>query len=165
MINAYNPEEWRELYLMLGGALAALAGLLFVAMSIQIGVIREAPHWRIRAFGNTFALIGLLIEASFVLMPQDRVMMGAEILVANLFLLYFVPVRAFIHLSRLGADVPKLRLFSGMAAWSLGALAGASLMAGTGGGLYLVTASCLGLIWLCILNAWSFLTVAEPASD
>ncbi len=60
---------WRELCLMLGGSLAAVAGLLFVAMSIQLAVIREAPHWRSRAFGNTFALIGLLIEAALVLAP------------------------------------------------------------------------------------------------
>ncbi len=162
MTNAYDPEAWHELYLMLGGALAALAGLLFVAISIQIAVIREAPHWRTRAFGNTFALVGLLIEASFVLMPQDRVLLGAEILIANLFLLFFVPVRAFVELARLGAEIPRLRLISGMAAWALGALGGVSLIAGFGGGMYLVTLSCLSLIWLGILNAWSFITVDEP---
>lgn len=34
MTSAYSPEAWHELYIMLGGSLAALAGLLFVAMSI-----------------------------------------------------------------------------------------------------------------------------------
>jgi modulator of FtsH protease len=164
MTNAYDAEAWHELYLMLGGSLAALAGLLFVAISIQIGIIGEESHWRTRAYGNTFALVGLLIEAAFVLMPQDRVWLGAEVAAANLFLFFFVPVRAFIHLSRLGADIPKLRLVAGMIAWLVGAFAGASLIAGAGGGMYLLTASCLGLIWLCVLNAWSFMTVGRTAA-
>lgn len=158
-MNAYNPEAWHELFVMLGGSIAALTGLLFVAISIRIDHIRKAPHWRIRAFGNTFALTGLLIEASFVLMPQGRVLLGMEILIANLVLLFLVPVRAFVYLSRLGTHMPTFRLICGIVAWSLGAIGGASLIAEIGGGMYLVTFSCLGIIWLAILNAWSFMTV------
>ncbi|HEY0223228.1 MAG TPA: hypothetical protein VGC38_01800 [Pseudolabrys sp.] len=142
-----------------GRSLAALTGLLFVAISIRIDEIRQMPHWRIRAFGNTFALIGLLIEASVMLVPQSHIFMGAEIVAINLFLLLYVPVRAFVHLSRLDVKMPTLRLLCGMIAWIAGGLGGASLIAETGGGLYLVTASCLSLIWICTLNAWSFMTV------
>jgi modulator of FtsH protease len=164
-MNAYDPEKWRDLYIMLGGALAALAGLLFVAISIRIDVISKVPHWRTRAFGNTFALTGLLIQSCFVLIPQSRTWLGIEILLANLFLLCFVPVRAFVHLHRLGGQIPTLRLVCGMIAWLLGALGGASLIAEIGGGMYLVTASALSLIWLAILNAWSFMTAQVPADD
>jgi hypothetical protein len=165
MTNAYDPEAWREVYLMLGGALAALAGLLFVAISVRIDVIGKLPHWRVRAFGITFALIGLLIISALVMLPQDRLMLGIELIVANLFLLFFVPVRTFVHLSRLDPKIPTLRLVSGMIAWALGALGGASLIAGIGGGMYLVTISCLSLIWISILNAWSFITVEGPLSS
>jgi hypothetical protein len=158
MTSAYNPEAWHELFIMLGGSLAALTGLLFVAISIQISKIKKAPHWQIRAFGNIFALIGLLIEASLVLMPQNRVTLGTEIVIANLFLLFFIPVRLFVHLSRLDAKMPTRRLISGMIAWVLGAVGGAGLIAEIGGGMYLVTISCLCLIWICILNAWSLMT-------
>lgn len=161
MTSAYSPEAWHELYIMLGGSLAALAGLLFVAMSIQISVIRGILHWRIRAFGNTVALIGLLTEASLVLVPQDRILLGIEIVVLNLFLLLLVPVRAFVYLARINANIPTLRLVCGIIAWSVGALGGASLIAGVGGGMYLVTLSCLSLIWLGVLNAWSFITVED----
>ncbi len=41
MTNAYDPGGVARTLLMLGGSLAALAGLLFVAMSIQIAVIRR----------------------------------------------------------------------------------------------------------------------------
>jgi hypothetical protein len=103
-------------------------------------------------------LIGLLIEASLVLAPQPRVALGAELIAVNLFLLVFLPVRLFVHLSRLKAKMPTARLVAGMAAWTLGAGGGASLIAEAGGGMYLVTLSCLGLIWICILNAWSLMT-------
>ncbi len=56
MTNAYDPEAWREACLMLGGALAARAGLLFVALPVRIDVIGRALNWRLRAFGITFAL-------------------------------------------------------------------------------------------------------------
>jgi len=158
MTNAYHPEAWRELFVMLGGSVAALTGLLFVATSIHIGYFKKAPHWELRAFVNTFVLIGLLIEASLVLAPQPRVALGAELIAVNLFLLVFLPVRLFVHLSRLKAKMPTARLVAGMAAWTLGAGGGASLIAEAGGGMYLVTLSCLGLIWICILNAWSLMT-------
>jgi modulator of FtsH protease len=161
MSNAYNPEAWHELYVMLGGSLAALAGLLFVAISIQIGVIREAAHWRTRAFGNTFTLIGLLIEAALVLAPQGRIALGVELAILNLFLLFFVPVRAYANLSKLDEGMPRIRLLAGLGLWLLGALGGVSLIAEAGGGMYLVTAASLGLVWIVVLNAWSFITVPE----
>ena len=36
MENAYHPEAWHELYVTMGGALAALTGLLFVATSLHV---------------------------------------------------------------------------------------------------------------------------------
>lgn len=164
MTFAYETEAWREVYLMLGGAVAALAGLLFVAISIKIDVIRELPQWRTRAFGNTFAFVGLLIEATLVMLPQESSWLGAELILVNLFLLFFVPVRALVDLRRQGMPSPMLRLASGMIAFALGAAGGASLLAGVGGGMYLVTIAFLTIVWLGVLNAWSFITVGEPAA-
>lgn len=166
MTHAYDPEAWREVYLMLGGALAALAGLLFVAISVRIDVIGKAPHWRVRAFGNIFALIGLLIISALVMLPQEPFLLGIELILANLFLLFFVPIRSFLHISRsTPAEVPLLRLALGTIGWGLGVAAGASLIVRAGGGMYLLTISCLGLIWISILNAWSFVTVDAPTAD
>jgi len=33
---AYAPEEWKDLFVAMAGASAALAGLLFVAVSINV---------------------------------------------------------------------------------------------------------------------------------
>ena len=66
MPSAYHPEAWHELYVTLGGAIAALTGLLFVATSLHVEKIAITPHWGRRAFTNTFALIGVLIECLLV---------------------------------------------------------------------------------------------------
>jgi modulator of FtsH protease len=69
------------------GAIAALTGLLFVATSLHVERIAKTPHWARRAFANTFSLIGVMIEALLVLVPQPANWLGAELIVLNLFLL------------------------------------------------------------------------------
>ena len=39
MDHAYQPELWRDLYVMLGTAAAALIGLLFIATSLHLNEI------------------------------------------------------------------------------------------------------------------------------
>jgi hypothetical protein len=140
MTNAYNPETWHDFFVMLGGSVAALTGLLYVATSIHIDDIAKIPHWRLRAFGNILALIGLLTEASIVLIPQEHLTLGVELLIGNLFFLLFIPIRLFIRLYRLKANMPTLRLVAGMVAWIVGMLGGASLIVEAGPGMYLVVA-------------------------
>ncbi len=164
MTNAYNPETWHDLFVMLGGSLAALTGLIYVATSIHIDDIAKTPHWRFRAFGNILALIGLLTEASIILVPQEHLALGVELVVGNLFFLFFIPIRLFVDLARLEANIPVTRLVVGMLAWIFGALGGASLIVEAGPGMYLVAISCVSLIWVCMLNAWSLMTASHQES-
>jgi hypothetical protein len=157
MNQAYHAEAWREFYVMLGGSLAALTGLLFVATSLHIREIAKVPHWRIRAFSNTFALIGLLIQSALILVPQPITWLGIELIAFNFFLLNFIVVRLDLVWRKANAKLPPLRIIGGAMAWMLLSLSGASLIAGVGGGLYLNTAGCLVLIWICLWNAWSLL--------
>jgi hypothetical protein len=159
--NAINLESWHDLFVMFGGALAALTGLLFVATSIQIEHISEAPHWRLRAFGNMMALIALLTEATLMLTPQQYRLLGAEIIVLNAICLVAIPLRLFVALYRLKTKMPTSRLLFGAGAWLLGALGGVSLFVGSGPGVYLIIASGLILIWVCMINAWSLMTASR----
>ena len=157
MLHAYHPESWHELYVMLGGALAALTGLLFVATSIHVEKIANTPHWARRAFTNMFSLIGVLIETGLVLIPQPADWLGYELIVLNILLLLLLMtplIRSWIVNVQ---GLPPLRLFAGTLSWLLGAAGGAGLILHAGGGMFLVTASCFTLIWVCVWNAWSLL--------
>ena len=45
----YKPAEWHDFFLMTGGGAAALAGLVFVAMSINLDVVAQDATHRYRA--------------------------------------------------------------------------------------------------------------------
>src|ERR1035437_382170 len=79
MHNAYQIGQWQSLYTTLGGSAAALAGLLFIAVSIQIGRIAKSPIFRTRAWGNTFIIVSLVVNAGFVLTPQSLTALGIEL--------------------------------------------------------------------------------------
>ena len=157
MLNAYHPEAWHELFAVLGGAIAALTGLLFVAMSLHVEKIREAPHWGRRAHTNTFSLVGALIELMLILIPQPASWLGYELIALNLALLFFLMVPLIRSWLKEVAGLPPLRLFAGTGAWFLGAAGGIGLLVNMGGGMFLVAASCFLLIWVCVWNAWSLL--------
>jgi hypothetical protein len=46
---AYEPEQWKDFFLTVGGGSAALAGLVVVAISIRLNVMTEDPVLRHRA--------------------------------------------------------------------------------------------------------------------
>lgn len=157
MANAYHPEAWHELYVTMGGALAALTGLLFVATSLHADKVAQTPHWARRAFTNTFALIAALIELLLVLAPQPPEWLGYELIALNLFALLVLMTPLIRSWLTTVKGLPPLRLFFGTAAWLVGAGGGAGLIVHAGGGMFLVTLSCLILIWVCVWNAWSLL--------
>jgi Flp pilus assembly protein TadB len=37
--DAFRPDQWRDFFIMVGGAAAVLTGLVFVAMSLNVTVI------------------------------------------------------------------------------------------------------------------------------
>ena len=113
MPNAYHPEAWRELYVTLGGAIAALTGLLFVATSLHVEKIAKTPHWGRRAFTNIFALTGALIESILVLAPRASDWLGIELIILNLLLLLLLMVPLIRSWIATVAGLPPLRLFAG----------------------------------------------------
>ena len=79
MNSAYQPEAWQTLYTVLGGSVAAIAGLLFIAMSLHIETIMRSPILRMRSGANIVGLIVLFTEAAVVLVPQSVAALPAHI--------------------------------------------------------------------------------------
>jgi hypothetical protein len=75
----YRPDEWHDFFIMVGGAAAVLMGLVFVALSINIGpVVRDATH-RYRAIGTLANFAGVFVLCAAALMGgQGHAALGAE---------------------------------------------------------------------------------------
>ena len=162
MGNGFEPQLWHEAAVMIGGAAAALAGLLFVAASFHSDFLMGAPHWRLRVFGNTMGLIATIIEATLILIPQTGVALGWQVIVFNLFFL-FSPARFLIHLIRHDTDIPIRRAIYAIAGYLAGLWGGISLVIEAGGGLYFVVASMLLGLWLMTQNAFLVMTMSHDS--
>ncbi len=157
---AYDPAEWSDLFVATAGASAALAGLLFVAVSINIERILKYEGLPERALETVLLLLGVLLVSVIGLIPgQSHVALGAE--------LFFVSLAIGIVVARLptirsdGVAEPRSWLWgrwSVRIAGTLPLLIGAvSLLAESGGGLYWVVGGIVFALVGAVTNAWVLL--------
>lgn len=169
MEHSYQPEQWHDLYVMLGTSSAALIGLLFVATALHLDEIVSNRVYRIRALYNSIYLIMTLVHAALVLTPQPTAWLGAEIAVINcLALLFSMNIYQVIYKSR--ADARRGGFSSYRAAVILIALltgigGGAGLANQASWGLYLETASYVTFLVSVVLNAWSIMLGVGEAEN
>ena len=77
-------EGWTDFNVAMVGATAALAGLLIVAMSVNIAEIMKSPTLPPRAAASIAALVLALTAGAFGLVPgQPSIAYGIEVLVAT----------------------------------------------------------------------------------
>jgi hypothetical protein len=161
METAYQPELWRDMFVVLGSSAAALIGLLFIATSLHLGEIVNTPIARRRAFNNTCFLLVILIQALLFLMPQPRATLGVELIFVNLLGLWLPlnVVRSFLkerdRYRDAGGRIYRPTIF--MTNSSVGMVGGASLIEHSNSGVYLVTASCIVSLVLVVFGAWSIM--------
>jgi hypothetical protein len=159
-VTAYQPAEWHDLFVTAGGSAAALTGLIFVAVSINLREIIAAVHLPVRAGETLSTLVALLLLSLFLLTPgQGRVVLGTEILALGA-VMAGLPLAIRMRLSRAPGDsllwtvVPVAII---LAATVPMIVAGSTLLAGAGGGLYwLLPALVLGFAG-SVFNAWILL--------
>ena len=77
-------DGWSDFNVAMVGATAALAGLLIVAMSVNIAEIMKSPTLPPRAAASIAALVLALTAGAFGLVPgQPSIAYGIEVLVAT----------------------------------------------------------------------------------
>jgi hypothetical protein len=150
---------WENFFLAEAGAAAALTGLLFVAVSINLQRILSFPQLPGRVAETLIVLVSVLAIDLFGLVPgQGTVLFGAEILGASLCVLAVAS-----YLQRRGHDKshPRAWTVSRILAAQvpmLGSLAaGALLLAGARGGIYWLVPGTLLSIVGGLVNAWVLL--------
>jgi hypothetical protein len=172
-MRAYNPADWAGFFTAVTGAAAALAGLLFVAVSINLKNIlgedkSEDPgagghagtSLASRAAETLAMVLFVVLTAALALVPQALWVLGTEILVLVI-PLAAVTLRTQLRYRRQNPADPLYWLVSRMTASGVallpGLLGGISLAAHWGGGLYwLVPATLLGVAG-AVYSAWVLL--------
>jgi hypothetical protein len=160
-MHAYTTVGWENLFVAQAGASAALAGLLFVAISINLAQILESPGLPGRAGEAIVLLIDVLVVSTLVLVPgQPRALLGAELLISGL---VAWSVLAGIHVRAVRGRVgPSRTVLVGRVVMAQVSIlwfpvAGVSLLLGAGGGLYWVVPAVVFSLLTAVLNAWVLL--------
>jgi hypothetical protein len=161
-VNGYTIEGWGELFLAEAGASAALGGLLFVAVSInleRIIALRSLPG---AALGAIVLLVAVLMVSTFALVPgQPRWVLGAEVLVVGVAawsILTAIWIRALrAPIPNQPRFVPVVSVVVTQAATLPVVVAGVSLLVGAGGGLYWLVPGVAFSLVVAVVNAWVLL--------
>lgn len=162
---AYDPRSWGTFFTLTGTAAATLTGLFFLAFSLRVQDLVSSLVIRTRARYLLIWLIAIAVSSAFVVMPgQSPTALAAEILALTAGCAAYTAWSAFQaarwESARASADVVGRRQsrWLGMgAAWLLSIAAGISLLAGNGGGLYLLAFAVLLGIALEVAAAWSLI--------
>jgi len=77
-------SQWNNFFIVAAGASAALAGLVIVAISVNIARILEFTHLPTRAGATIGCLLLILVSSLATLVPQPMWMLGSEVLAFSL---------------------------------------------------------------------------------
>jgi hypothetical protein len=151
--------DWSNFLIAETGAAAALAGLIFVAVSINLDKIIEYPGVARRAAEALCLLMGIVLIGSFGLAPnQSGRVLGVEFLAVggSLWVLTLI-----FHIGQLGSKNPwwwlASRVFVCHCATISLCIAGIGLLLGYPGGVYWLIPGCVFSFVASTTSAWVLL--------
>ncbi|MGD0830225.1 MAG: hypothetical protein ABR907_04730 [Terracidiphilus sp.] len=150
-------DQWHDFFVMVGGGAAALAGLVFIAMSINLSIItRDATH-KNRAIATLTGFTAVFMICAFALIGnQSYQWIGAEWLVVTL-----VPtityIRVYVQATKKGRSSVGLsigRFILGTSCYIAQIAGSVLLISGYIAGLYMASAALVLSFAFFISAAW-----------
>ena len=153
----YSPDQWNSFFMLTGTGSAALTGLVFVAISVNLrDVVKDATH-TYRAINMLTGFSAVFILASFVFVGhQTHQTVGLEWLVVAL-LAGAINTNGYIRGFSLTGSRYHLSLFriAGGSACYLGQVLGsAAFLFGAGWGIYLSAVALTLNFYFLISGSW-----------
>jgi hypothetical protein len=151
------PEQWSNFFVMVGGGAAALAGLIFVAMSINHEVIFKNTTHRNRAINMLSGFTAIFMASGLALMGNQSL----AILGVSWLILWLIATVIFIRgyavalrsgMSYIGLNAP--RLAGGTICYLAEVTAAIFLILGYGLGFYIAAIAIIVLFAFLISGAW-----------
>jgi hypothetical protein len=153
---------WTDFFVAAAGASAALAGLVFVALSVNISHILRSPHLPIRAAATIATLLLILVSSMASLIHQSTSALGIEIIAFGLggcWLQIRSARQGFAARARLHRPLWEavLNAVLGQIQVLPFIVGGILLVTGHDGGAYWVAGGCIAVFITSVLNAWVLL--------
>jgi hypothetical protein len=150
-------DQWNNFFVMVGSGAAALAGLIFVAMSINPRVIIQNSTHKNRAINMLTGFSAIFLACSFALIGnQPPGLLGFEwlflwLIATGIFIRgYVVAINA--GMSSIGLTAP--RLGGGTLCYLAEVIAAIFLILGHSAGLYIAAVGIIVLFAFLISGAW-----------
>ncbi|MGA2141077.1 MAG: hypothetical protein ABSG94_01530 [Brevinematales bacterium] len=150
-------DRWQNFFIMVGGGAAALAGLVFIAMSINLSIItRDATH-KNRAIATLTGFTAIFIICGLALIGnQNYQWIGVEWLVVTLFPM-ITYIRVYIRAKKIGRSPVGLsigRFFMGTTCYLAQIIGSVLLISGYVAGLYVASVAMVLSFAFFISGAW-----------
>jgi hypothetical protein len=160
-MSAYDAHAWAELGVAAAGAAAVLAGLVFVAVSINLERVVGVRGLPGRAGESLVMFVGAMLASLLLLVPgQSHTALGLELAGTGAVLataLMLIALPGLKHQAHHPLSWRITRITAALAASVPVAIAGLSLLAEWGGGLYWLFAAIALALIAGIGNAWVLL--------
>ncbi|HUI51806.1 MAG TPA: hypothetical protein VLX60_08485 [Terriglobales bacterium] len=153
---------WTNFFITSAGAASALAGLVFVAVSVNVNQLIEFSHLLPRAAATIAALILILVSSVAALIPQSAPALGGEIVLFAA-MCWLLKLRSAQQAFVGGAKWhrPRFEAYSetlvGQAQLLPFFVGGVLLLAHQPAGLYWVAGGILAIFVFSMMNAWILL--------